>query len=121
VVKIKDRLTQSLPVNAVTDNLITPTFIDDIANGLKYPITNYSPETFHLVGQNSLSSFDFSQIIAKKFGLNSNLIQPISAVEYFKNKAARPLKAVIVSQKNNFWPMKTFEQGLDEIKKQLSF
>ena len=39
--------------------------------------------------------------------------------EYVKGKARLPQFATIKSNKNNFWKMKTFSEGLEEIKKQL--
>ena len=39
----------------ITDSLMTPTYIDDIANGLKYLFNNYKPETYHMVGNQSIS------------------------------------------------------------------
>ena len=39
--------------------------------------------------------------------------------EYVKGKARLPQFATIKSRKNNFYKMKTFKQGLEEIKKQL--
>ena len=58
----------------ITDSLMTPTFIDDIAYGLKYLFNNHSPETYHLVGGNSLSPYDAAVLTADKFNLDKSLI-----------------------------------------------
>lgn len=109
---IKSLLEQNKALSMVTDSTMTPTFIDDIAYGLKYLINNYSPEVFHLVGADSLSPFAAGKLIANNFNLNTNLIQPTTYVEYFKGKAPRPQYSTLKSSKNNFWKMKTFEEGL---------
>lgn len=102
----------------IEDSLITPTFIDDIAYGLEYLIKNYSPEIFHLVGSQSLSPKDAAYLIAKKFNLSQQIIQSTTYDEYFKNKAKRPRLSEIKSKKNNFYPMRSFEEGLEIIKSQ---
>lgn len=109
---IKSLLANGQTVKAVNDILITPTFIDDIANGLKYLINNYSPEIFHLVGGSSMSPYEAAKMIAGHFGYDQNLIQSIPAREYFYGKAPRPQYATIMSIKNNFYKMKSFNEGL---------
>ena len=105
-------LTEGKKLSMVTDSLITPTFVDDIAFGLKYLIDHYSPEVFHLVGQNSVSPFEAGTSIAKIAKLDSSLISGISYEQYFKGRAKRPQFAHIISIKNKFIKMKSFEEGL---------
>ena len=119
VATIKKLLTENKKVNMVTDSMITPTFIDDIAYSLKYLFNNFSPEIFHIVGSDSLSPYDAGLKIAEIFNLNKNLINPILAEDYFRGKAQRPKNAIIKSIKNNFYKMKSFEEGLREVEKQL--
>ena len=115
----KSLLENKKSFSMITDSLMTPTFIDDIAFGLKYLFNNYSPEIFHLVGSDSLSPYNICQLIAEKFNLDNSPIGKTTYKEYVKDKARLPQLAEIKSKKNNFYPMKTFEQGLEEIKKQL--
>lgn len=116
---LKSLMEKGQTLTMVKDSQMTPTFIDDIAYALKYLINNFSPEIFHINGGDSLSPYENGKLIAKIFGLNPFLCQPITYDQYFKNKAKRPRFAVMKSKKNNFFPMKTFEQGLMEIKKNL--
>lgn len=114
--KIKSLLEKGIPVSAITDSSMTPTFIDDIALGLKYLMINYSSEIFHLVGTDTLSPFETVAIIARNFSLNQKLISPITFKEYYKESAEkRPQYTTIASKKNNFYKMRTFKQGLIEI------
>jgi dTDP-4-dehydrorhamnose reductase len=108
-------LKQNKPIKMVDDILITPTFIDDIAYGMKHLFNNFSPETYHLVGSDSLSPYEAGKLTAQIFKLDENLIQPTTAEIYFQGKAPRPKNAVIKSKRNNFWKMKTLEEGLKEI------
>ncbi len=118
--KLKGLLERKKTLNLVTDSIITPTFIDDIAYAMAHLFTNYSPEIFHLVGSSSLSPFDIGMQIVQTFDLDKSLIKPTTFKEFYKNKAPRPQKSIIVSSKNNFYSMKSFQEGLDEIKKQLA-
>lgn len=112
-------LEDNKPLSMITDSLMTPTFIDDIAYGLKYLFNNYKSEIYHLVGSQSISPFDAALKVAHTFGLNKSLIGKITFEEYVKNKPGLPKLADIKSNKNTFWKMKSFTEGLEEIKKQL--
>ncbi len=118
--KIQSLLEQKKQITMVTDSTVTPTFIDDIAYALKYLFNNFSPEIYHLVGSQSLSSFEAGKLIAQVFHLDENLILPITYDEYYKGKAKRPQYSLMISQKNNFYKMKSFREGLKELYSQLS-
>lgn len=115
---IKERLENGQEVFAVKDMLMTPTFIDDIAYGLKYLLRNFTPEVFHLVGSKSYRPYKLAEIIAKEFSLDESLVKPISFKEFFKGRAPRPQWNDVRSKKNNFWKMKSFEEAMKEIKSQ---
>lgn len=117
---IKYLLEQKKPLQMVTDSLFTPTYIDDIAYSLDYLMNHFSPEIFHIVGGNSLSPYEAGLCIAKSFGLNKSLITPTSYKNYFAGKAKRPQYAELKSKRNAFYRMKTFQEGLYDIKKNLS-
>lgn len=112
-------LENNKPLSMITDSLMTPTFIDDIAYGLKYLFNNYKPEIYHLVGSQSISPYDAAMKVAETFNLDKSLIGKTTYEEYVKSKARLPQFATIRSNKNNFWKMKTFVEGMEEIKKQL--
>jgi dTDP-4-dehydrorhamnose reductase len=112
-------LENNKPLSMISDSVMTPTFIDDIAYGLKYLFNNFKPEIYHLVGSDYLSPFDAAVKIAEAFGLDRSLIGKTTYEEYIKGKARLPQFATIRSNKNNFWKMKTFAEGMEEIKKQL--
>lgn len=111
-------LEQGNEIKGITDSIFVPTFIDDVAYGLKHLINNYSPEVFHLVGNNSLTPFEAAKLIAKKFNLNEDLVLKTTYTEFFAGKAQRPQYSNIKSIKNNFYKMKSFEEGLEEMLRQ---
>ncbi len=112
-------LENNKPLPMITDSLMTPTFIDDIAFGLKYLFNNYKPEIYHLVGSQSISPFEAAVNVAETFNLDKSLIGKTTFEQYIIGKARLPQFATIRSKKNSFYKMKTFEEGLEEIKKQL--
>lgn len=116
---IKSRLEQNKELFMVADSIITPTFIDDIAYSLKYLLENFDTRTYHLVGADSLSPFEFGLQVAQYFNLNKKLIKPITYQEYFKDKAKRPKYSIIKTVNNNFYQMKSSMQGLKAVVKQL--
>ena len=115
----KSYLEAGKTLTMIHDSQMTPTFIDDIAYGLRHLMHNFSPEIFHLVGSSSVSPYEAVLEIANKFKLDGKLVKKISYEEYLKGKAALPRYAEIKSKKNDFWKMKSLSEGLDEIAKQL--
>lgn len=116
------RLQEGLPVAAVADHIFTPTFIDDIALAIDALIVNNSQGIFHVVGSQSLSPFDASILIAKEFGLNSAKITKTTRAEFFKNRAPRSFQLALKNDKITKLDvrMRTFEDGLREIKSQIN-
>lgn len=117
VSRIRELIESGQVVYGITDSTITPTFIDDITQGLLHLINAYSPEIYHLVGKDSLSPFEAAVQIAEAYKLPTKLINPITYDVYFKQKAQRPRYATIKSSKNNFYPMKSFREGLRALQK----
>lgn len=118
---LKGLLENGKTLSMVNDSLMVPTFIDDIANGLGFLMSNYSKEIFHLVGADAMSPFTLATKIAQAFRLNESLIGSTTYEQYFANRAKGPRYGDIRSNKNTFYPMHTFDEGLSIIKKQLHF
>lgn len=116
---IKWLLEEKRELKMVTDSLMTPTFIDDIAMALEKLMDNYAARTVHLVGTQSISPYDAGILIAKAFNLDSSLIHKTSYDEFFKGKARRPQFSTIVTKENDVFPMSDFEEGLEKVKAQL--
>lgn len=116
----KTFLEEKKPLKMIVNSLMTPTFIDDIALGIKYLIKNFSNDIVHLVGSQSLSPYETANLIAEKFKLDKSLISTTTFEEYVKLKPGLPQYSEIKSKKNNFLKMKNFEEGLIEIIKQLN-
>jgi dTDP-4-dehydrorhamnose reductase len=116
---IRATLEAGKPLEMVEDSLMVPTFIDDIAYGLEYLMNNFSCDTFHLVGKDAMSPYTLAKTIARVFLLDENLIAKTTYNAYFEGRAKGPRYSDIRSEKNTFFPMHTFEEGLYIIKNQL--
>lgn len=107
------------------DQIITPTFIDDIAKGMAFFIKKQPVGIFHLVGSDSLSPYDMALKIAKVFGFDQNMVKKGSLKSYMESSPAgsRPWQMNGAVSNNKIKKlgikMKTFDEGLKEIKKQL--
>lgn len=112
-------LKQHKPIKGVIDQILTFSFIDDIAYAFKHLFSHYSPEIFHIVGVDSLSGYEAIHTIGRVFALDTSHVGKIRYDEFYAGKAQRPKKSIIKSRKNTFYRMKSFEEGLQELKKQL--
>lgn len=118
---IKNRLEEKLEVRAVTDHIFCPTFIDDIAYGIKKLIETDEKGIYHIVGSQELSPYEAATSIAKVFNLDSGLISKTTREDFFKDKAKRPFNLALSNDRIRSLGvnMKGFEEGLLNIKSQI--
>ncbi|HZE87559.1 MAG TPA: SDR family oxidoreductase [Methylomirabilota bacterium] len=111
---IIERLKNNQQVFAVTDHIMTPTLVDDIALALDKLIETKSSGIFHVVGSESLRPYDAVLKIAEVMGFDKSLISQTTRDEYFKNRAIRPFNLSLNNAKIKKLGvnMKTFEEGL---------
>jgi dTDP-4-dehydrorhamnose reductase len=88
--KILTKFQNNETVTMFTDQIITPTFIDDIAIGIEKIIDKKPIGIYHLVGSSSHSPFDMATKIAEYFGFSQDLIKPSSLIDYLKTPDVRP-------------------------------
>jgi len=105
------------------DQVITPTFIDDICQVLKVFLKEKPSGIYHVVGSTSLTPYDLALKIATVFNLTAD-IKAISFKEYLK-KDPRPrqqyLRLSNAKLKADFGlEMKTIDEALLEMKSQLT-
>lgn len=115
------KLEKKEKLNMITDHIMVPTFIDDIANALEVLIQKQEKGIFHVVGSQSITPYDLAVNVAKQFNLNSSLISKTTRREYFVNKAPRPFCLNLKNDKisNLGVEMLSVDMGLREIKNQM--
>lgn len=84
-----DKLSQGEPIHVVTDQIRTPTYAPDLADGLERIIRYGRRGVFHLSGRELLSVYDFARTVAGVFDLDASLIHPTDGSR-FQQPAARP-------------------------------
>ncbi|MGH7203673.1 MAG: SDR family oxidoreductase [Candidatus Levyibacteriota bacterium] len=114
---IASRLENNQPVAAVTDHIMTPTLIDDVAFAVDVLLENNEKGIYHVVGSESLSPYDAAMTIADIFGFDKSLISKTTRAEYFKGKAQRPFNLSLNNAriKQLGVTMHGFAEGLQKI------
>lgn len=107
-----------------SDQTITPTFIDDIAQVVKICLKRKFKGIYHCAGSSFLSPYQMACQIAASFGFNKEKIKKIKLSEFLKNSVRPRQQYLPLSnqklQKEIGIQMKTFPQALEAIKKQLA-
>lgn len=113
------RLKKGEKVEAIIDQTITPTFIDDIAFALDKLIEQKVTGIYHVVGSQFITPYDAIISIAKMFEFDSSLVMKTTREKFFKGRASRPFNLSLKNDKIEGLgiKMKTFEEGLKEIRK----
>ncbi len=77
---------------AVSDNRMTPTFVDDIVAALDVLINNSAAGIYHVAGTSAHSAYEVAQLVAETFGLDKSLIVSQTHEEFQRSRsgAARP-------------------------------
>ena len=119
--RIIEKAKKGEKIFALTDHIFTPTFIDDIAVTLDVLLEKKATGIFHVVGSQSLTPFEATDIILKKFNIEAR-IEKINRETYFKDRAFRPFKLALKNDRISKLGVKMmgFSEGLDEVKRQLA-
>ncbi len=95
---VLERLSNNLNIDAFTDQYGNPTLVDDLAQCILKIISMDTSGLFHAVGKSCINRYEFAQILAEKFGYNSDLISPtLSSVK--KQVALRPINGCLDTSK----------------------
>jgi len=85
-------------VGAFTDQYNTPTLANDLAKSILKIIEMHVSGLYHAVGKTCLSRYDFALRLADKFGLDKNLVLPITSSKKIQT-APRPANGCLDNQK----------------------
>lgn len=115
------KLQKKEQLSMITDHIMVPTFIDDIANALDVLIQKEEIGIFHVVGSQKITPYELALKVAKEFDLDTTLISKTTRSQYFVTKAPRPFCLNLKNDKiNNLGAeMLSVDAGLREIKNQL--
>ena len=109
-------LSSGKEVNAAVDQIISPTFIEDIPMAIETLVSKDYKGIFHLASKEKLSRYDFVIKIAEVFGFNKNLVKKVSLDE-FKFVARRPKKTSLnIAKISETFDIKSMDVNLNKIK-----
>jgi dTDP-4-dehydrorhamnose reductase len=116
---VMGRLTNNQPISAVTDHVMTPTYIDDIAYGIDAILSHNARGIYHVVGSQSVTPYEAFQLLAETMGYDRGLIGKTTREAYFAGKAPRPFNLSLANDKIKALgvPMRTFAEGIQKITK----
>lgn len=97
--RIMEELKAGKEIVAPTDQLVSPTFIDDVARVIRTLATSNASSIYHAVGSQAISPYDAAILIAKTHHLDQSKIAPTTWVSYYKDRAPRPRQAVLKNEK----------------------
>jgi len=85
------RLQRGEVTEVCTDQIRTPTYVPDLADGIARAVRHEKNGVFHLSGREIVSVFDFAHRIAERFDLDASLLRPTTTAELHPD-APRPLR-----------------------------
>ena len=83
-------------VRVTHDQLRTPTYAPDLAEGIALVLAQRRPGLYHVAGPETLTTLDVAHRLADRFGYDRGLIRPVSTAELHPG-APRPLQAGLVT------------------------
>lgn len=118
VSRLQKTLRDNLEMKVPSDQIGSPTYAPNLAEGACQLARSDNKGIFHLAGPKLASRYQFALDAANIFGLDSNLIKPISTKE-LGQLAPRPLKAGMIvdkAQKALPFPLMEYDEGLKQMK-----
>jgi dTDP-4-dehydrorhamnose reductase len=113
---VKEKLEKGEGYKVVSDQIRTPTYVEDLAAGIISIIEKNKTGVWHLSGADVLTPYDMACAAAGYLQLNKNLLQEVTAAS-FTQPALRPPKTNFVIDKAkkelNYQPV-SFSEGLQK-------
>lgn len=95
-----NKLKKMEKIRAVTDQLISFTFVDDLLRVLMSVIKHKPRGIFHYAGTKQISMYEFSRKVAAAYGYFQDAIEAVTLEEYFTHRATLRLRrATLNSEK----------------------
>ncbi len=106
------------PINVVTDQIRTPTFVEDLALGSYLIMEHKAIGIYHIAGEETMTPYDMAIKLARYFKLNEGMITPVDA-STFTQPGQRPkntdFNITKAKDQLNYKP-RTFDEGLKSLR-----
>ena len=114
---VQQNLLDGKNIKVVSDQWRTPTYVEDLAQGIILVVEKKASGIFHLSGSEMLSPYDMAMLTANYLHLDTSLIQKVDA-SIFSQPGKRPAKTGFIidkaKQELGFAPMR-FIEGLKKM------
>ena len=85
-------------IRVVSDQWRTPTYVGDLAAGLRTLAECDETGVYHLSGDEGLTVFEFAQRIAASFGLDADRIAPVTSAELAEEGRRPPRTGFVIDK-----------------------
>lgn len=79
---VKENLEAGKPIKVVSDQLRTPTYVEDICTGIYTIIAQNKRGVYHLAGKDVISPYEMAMIVAETLQLNAALIENVTSQNF---------------------------------------
>lgn len=114
---VRDKLEQGQSYNVVDDQFRTPTYVEDLADGIVRIVNRQAKGIYHLSGEDLLTPYQMALLTADHLGLDKSLICRATAAD-FSQPARRPANTSLIIEKAKrvlgYAPV-SFEEGLKKM------
>ena len=115
-----NNLKEGKTVNAAVDQIISPTFVEDIPKAVAVLVEKEVNGIFHLASKEHFSRFEFVNIIADVFNFDKTFIKPVKLAD-FKMLAKRPKNTFLnIDKISKFYEIKPLKENLEKIKNEIT-
>ncbi len=114
---VKDKLEKGETYNVVDDQWRTPTYVGDLAQGIRLIIDQRAKGIFHLAGKDKLTPFQMARETAAHLGLDIELIKRVTAAN-FTQPAVRPANTTFIIDRARLqlgYAPVSFREGLQKM------
>lgn len=114
------KLENNEPLTLLSDRIVTPTFIDDIAYALDILLSKKCSGIYHTVGSTMLSVYDAAEVICDIFSFDKSLLSKTTRKEFLIDRPPEPFNSALNNAKIRRLGanMHTFKEGVEAIKLQ---
>ncbi|HKP32097.1 MAG TPA: SDR family oxidoreductase [Chitinophagaceae bacterium] len=111
---LKTNLQKGERMKMVNDQVRTPTYVEDVVDGIILALEKKAKGIFHISGKEMLTPYQMAVALANHLGLDESLIEKVDGSS-FKQVAVRPLRTVFnieKARKQLGYEPRSFEEAL---------
>jgi dTDP-4-dehydrorhamnose reductase len=111
---VKDRLEKGEGYKVVDDQVRTPTYVEDLVNGIISIIERRAKGLYHISGEDVLTPYQMAIKAAEYLGLDKTLIQRVTAADFSQPAKRPPITGLSIDKAKKYLGYQpiSFQEGL---------